>query len=70
VAIYPGTFDPDDPGHEDLVRRAVAPVRQADPGIAESRTKRPLHRSTSASRWRSEVLAPYPNVEIVGFDGC
>ena len=28
-AVYPGTFDPLTRGHEDLVRRASAAVRQA-----------------------------------------
>ena len=57
VAIYPGTFDPVTLGHEDLVRRAS---RLFDEVLVA------LDERVAMAR---EVLAPFPNVKVVGFDG-
>ena len=67
VAIYPGTFDPMTRGHEDLVRRASRLFDRVVVGIAQSRSKRPFFTLEERVELAREVLAPYPNVEIVGF---
>src|SRR5512134_3058726 len=67
VAIYPGTFDPMTRGHEDLVRRASRLFDRVVVGIAQSRSKRPFFTLEERVEMAREVLAPYPNVEIVGF---
>ncbi len=68
VAIYPGTFDPMTRGHEDLVRRASNLFDRVVVGIAQSRSKRPFFTLDERVELAKQVLAPYPNVEIVGFD--
>lgn len=67
VAIYPGTFDPMTRGHEDLVRRASNLFDRVVVGIAQSRSKRPFFTLEERVELAKQVLAPYPNVEIVGF---
>ena len=68
VAVYPGTFDPLTRGHEDLVRRAAKLFDRVVVGIAESRTKRPCFTLEERVDIARELLAPYPNVEVRGFD--
>ncbi len=68
IAIYPGTFDPLTRGHEDLARRAAGLFSRVVIGIAESRGKKPLFSLTERIEIAREVLAPYPNVEVHGFD--
>jgi pantetheine-phosphate adenylyltransferase len=68
VAIYPGTFDPMTRGHEDLVRRASLLFERVVVGVAQSRSKRPFFTMEERVDLAREVLAPYKNVTIVGFD--
>ncbi len=69
IAVYPGTFDPMTRGHEDLVRRAAVLFDKVIVGIAESRSKRPFFTLAERVEMAGEVLAPYANVEVCGFDG-
>ena len=69
VAIYPGTFDPVTLGHEDLVRRASRLFDEVLVAVADSRTKRPFFTLDERVAMAREVLAPFPNVKVVGFDG-
>lgn len=69
VAVYPGTFDPLTRGHEDLVRRASKLFDRVVVGIAESRSKKPYFSLDERVAMAREVLAPYGNVEVTGFDG-
>ena len=69
VAIYPGTFDPLTRGHEDLARRASGLFKRVIVGIAESRGKKPLFSLAERVEIEREVLAPFDNVEVKGFDG-
>ncbi len=69
VAIYPGTFDPLTLGHEDLVRRASRLFDEVLVAVADSRTKRPFFTLDERVAMAREVLAPYPNVRVEGFDG-
>lgn len=69
TAIYAGTFDPITRGHEDLVRRAAHLFDHLIVGVAESRSKRPFFSLAERVEIAQELLAKYPNVEVVGFDG-
>ena len=68
IAVYPGTFDPLTRGHEDLVRRASSLFGRVIIGIAESRNKKPLFPLDERVAIARDVLAPYANVEVHGFD--
>jgi pantetheine-phosphate adenylyltransferase len=69
IAVYPGTFDPLTRGHEDLVRRASKLFHRLVVGIAESRSKQPCFELQDRVAMATEILAPIPNVEVIGFDG-
>jgi pantetheine-phosphate adenylyltransferase len=68
-AIYPGTFDPLTRGHEDLVRRASRLFDTVIVAVADSRGKNPIFTAEERIAIAREVLAPIPNVEVVGFSG-
>lgn len=67
-AVYPGTFDPMTRAHEDLVRRAATLFDHIIVGVAESRGKRPFFTLTERIEIAREVLKPYANVEVLGFN--
>lgn len=67
IALYPGTFDPITGGHEDLVRRASRVFDRVIVGVANSRPKGPFFTLDERVEMAKEVLAPYPNVEVIGF---
>lgn len=69
VAIYAGTFDPITRGHEDLVRRATCLFDRVIVAIARSQPKRPFFSLAERVEMAREVLAPYPNADVCGFDG-
>lgn len=69
VAVYPGTFDPFTRGHEDLVRRGALLFDRVVVAIAESRGKTPIFTLDERVEIAREILQPFPNVEVVGFDG-
>ncbi|NMG43582.1 pantetheine-phosphate adenylyltransferase [Aromatoleum toluvorans] len=69
VAIYPGTFDPFTRGHEDLVRRASLLFNRVVVAVAESRGKGPIFTLAERVEIAREVVAPFGNVDVVGFDG-
>jgi pantetheine-phosphate adenylyltransferase len=67
-AVYPGTFDPLTRGHEDIVRRAALLFDEVVLGVAESRSKRPFFTTEERIVLAREVLAPLPNVTVLGFN--
>lgn len=67
IALYPGTFDPITGGHEDLVRRASRIFDRVIVGVANSRPKGPFFSLEERVEMAKEVLAVYPNVEVIGF---
>lgn len=69
VAVYPGTFDPFTRGHEDLVRRGALLFDRIVVAIAQSRGKTPIFSLEERVSIAREILSPFPNVEVVGFDG-
>ncbi|TXL65422.1 pantetheine-phosphate adenylyltransferase [Zeimonas arvi] len=68
-AIYPGTFDPLTRGHEDIVHRASKLFGSVVVAVADSRGKRPIFTLEERIAIAREVLAPYRNVEVLGFSG-
>ena len=69
VAIYAGTFDPMTRGHEDLVRRAACLFDRVIVAIAQNQPKRPFFSLAERVEMAQEVLVPYPNAAVAGFDG-
>jgi pantetheine-phosphate adenylyltransferase len=68
-AVYPGTFDPITNGHEDLIQRASRLFAEVVVGVAHSQAKRPFFSLDERVSLAKEVLAPYPNVTVLGFSG-
>ena len=69
VAIYPGTFDPFTRGHEDLVRRASLLFDKVVVAVADSSGKAPIFTLEERVEIARQVLSPFPNVEVTGFNG-
>ena len=69
MAVYPGTFDPITNGHVDLVQRASPLFERLVVGVAESPAKRPALPLALRVELARNALAPFPNVEVRGFDG-
>jgi len=68
-SVYPGTFDPITNGHEDLIQRASKLFDEVIVGVAQSQAKRPFFSMDERVGIAREVLAPYPNVRVLGFSG-
>ncbi|MGZ5031853.1 MAG: pantetheine-phosphate adenylyltransferase [Usitatibacter sp.] len=68
-AVYPGTFDPITNGHEDLIQRAARLFDEVVVGVAHSQAKRPFFSLDERVKLAREVLAVYPNVTVLGFNG-
>lgn len=68
-AVYPGTFDPMTMGHLDVVRRAARLFDRVVVGVANSRAKKPFFNIDERVAMAREIVAPYPNVEVLGFSG-
>ncbi|UXH77480.1 pantetheine-phosphate adenylyltransferase [Roseateles amylovorans] len=69
TAIYPGTFDPMTLGHEDLVRRASRLFERLVLAIAAGHHKRTMFGIEERLDMARQLVAPYPNVEVVAFSG-
>ncbi len=69
TAIYPGTFDPMTLGHEDLVRRASRLFERLVLAVAAGHHKRTMFSIDERLAMARELVAPYPNVEVVAFTG-
>lgn len=68
-AVYPGTFDPLTKGHEDLVARAAKLFGEVIVAVAHSTSKRPFFTLEERVGLAREILAPFPNVKVLGFGG-
>ncbi|HEY1327705.1 MAG TPA: pantetheine-phosphate adenylyltransferase [Casimicrobiaceae bacterium] len=66
--VYPGTFDPFTRGHEDLVRRGSRIFDRVVVAVAASSGKAPFFSLDERIDMAREVLRPYANVEVHGFD--
>ena len=68
-AVYPGTFDPLTKGHEDLVARAAKLFGEVIVAVAHSRAKQPFFSLVERIGLATDILAPFPNVKVMGFSG-
>ena len=68
-AVYPGTFDPLTKGHEDLVARAAKLFDRLVVAVAHSEAKLPFFSLDERIGLATEILAPFPNVTVIGFSG-
>jgi pantetheine-phosphate adenylyltransferase len=69
IAIYPGSFDPITNGHLDLIERGSKLVDRLIVSILSNDTKLPLFSVEERMEMLSEVIGPFPNVEVDCFDG-
>ena len=69
IAIYPGSFDPITNGHLDLIERGSKLVDRLIVSILSNDRKQPLFSVEDRMEMLSEVIGPFPNVEIDCFDG-
>lgn len=69
ISVFPGTFDPITNGHLDLIHRAAELFDTVIVGVAKSSGKSPLFNLDERIELAQRVLAEYPNVQVVGFEG-
>ncbi|WP_342595407.1 pantetheine-phosphate adenylyltransferase [Salinicola lusitanus] len=69
IVVYPGTFDPITNGHRDLIQRAARIFDKVVIAVAESPRKQPTLSLEVREALAREVVADWPNVDVVGFDG-
>ncbi len=68
-AIYPGSFDPVTVGHWDIVQRAERIVDHLVVGVLNNPEKKATFTLGERVDYLRELVASYPNVEVVPFDG-
>jgi pantetheine-phosphate adenylyltransferase len=69
IALYPGSFDPQTKGHEDLVRRSLALADQVIVAIARNATKQPLFTVEERLGLLRDAVGGDPRISIQSFDG-
>ncbi len=69
VAIYPGSFDPITNGHLDMIERGSRLADRLIVAILENRRKQSLFSIKERVEMLTEVVKPYPNVEVGWFHG-
>lgn len=69
TVVYPGTFDPITNGHRDLIQRAARIFDKVVIAVAESPRKQPTLSLEVREALAREVVADWPNVEVIGFNG-
>lgn len=67
--LYPGTFDPMTYGHCDLIQRATSLFDKIVVAVSENSLKKPLFSLEERVGLVKEVLAPFPQVEVISFSG-
>ncbi len=68
-AIYPGSFDPMTVGHWDIVLRAERLVDHLVVGVLSNPEKKATFTLAERVDYLREMVAPYPNVEVMTFHG-
>jgi pantetheine-phosphate adenylyltransferase len=68
TVLFPGTFDPITNGHRDLIERAAKTFDRVIVAVAENKRKNPFFSLEERVMMGKEVLKPYQNVEVRGFD--
>jgi pantetheine-phosphate adenylyltransferase len=68
-AIYPGSFDPVTLGHWDLIQRVEKLVDHLVVAVLHNPAKQPAFSVGERMEMLRELVAPFPNVEIMSFHG-
>lgn len=68
-AAFPGTFDPITLGHEALIKRISKIFDQVIVGVAAGVHKQTIFSLDERLAMTNEVLADYPNINAITFDG-
>ncbi len=68
-AILPGTFDPPTNGHLNLIERAAGLYDKLIVVVADNISKKCLFTGEERMEMLRELLAPYPNVEVMAWNG-
>ena len=69
VAIYPGSFDPITSGHLDLIERGSRLADRLIVAVLQNRRKQSLFSVEERVEMLTEVVKPFPNVEVGWFNG-
>jgi len=69
VAIYPGSFDPITSGHLDLIERGSKLADRLIVAVLQNRRKQSLFSVEERVEMLTEVVKPFPNVEVGWFHG-
>ena len=69
VAIYPGSFDPITNGHLDLISRGSKLADRLIVAVLQNQRKQSLFTVAERVEMLTEVVKPYPNVEVGSFHG-
>ena len=68
-AVFPGTFDPPTVGHLDIVTRAAAAFDELIVATGVNQSKNRLFGPQERIEMLTELVAPFPNVRVGGFEG-
>ncbi len=68
-AILPGTFDPPTNGHLNLIERAAGLYDKLIVVVADNISKKCLFSGKERMEMLRDLLAPYPNVEVIAWHG-
>ncbi len=69
IAVYPGTFDPINLGHEDIVRRAAALFGELVIAVVTAHRKKTLFTLDERLARAANTASRYGNVSVAPFDG-
>ena len=69
IAVYPGTFDPITHGHSDLIQRASRLFSTIIVAVTQYTRKQVAFELEQRITLAQTVLKPYPNVQVMPFDG-
>jgi pantetheine-phosphate adenylyltransferase len=69
IAVYPGSFDPITNGHLDVIKRGCRVFERVIVAVGDNPAKKALFGKDERVEMIREVVKPYRNVEVDGFDG-
>ncbi len=69
IALFPGSFDPITKGHESIVLRALPLFDKIIIAIGVNEQKKDFFPLKYRKAWIEKVFAPYPEVDVVTYEG-